>query len=171
MENVVENPVENPRKTPAAPMPFEAFRPGQTFDGPSFVLQEEHIRRFAEISGDRNPIHLDPDFAGRTIHRGVIAHGLLLAAILSGMAYARGLLGANVLALEASEERYLRPARPGDLLLGELVIRETDPEAARRYGRVVWDTRLRKRLADGQELPVMSAVWTTLIFKQAWLRT
>ncbi len=35
------------------------------------------IRDYAEITGDYNPIHLDPEFAAKTPMGGVIAHGTL----------------------------------------------------------------------------------------------
>lgn len=35
------------------------------------------IRDYADITGDYNPIHLDPEFAAKTSMGGVIAHGTL----------------------------------------------------------------------------------------------
>jgi len=40
----------------------------------------EQIRAYAEASGDRNPIHLDEDFARSVGLPGVIAHGMLTMA-------------------------------------------------------------------------------------------
>lgn len=41
--------------------------------------------RFARISGDDNPIHVDPAFTARTRFGRTVAHGMLLASILWGM--------------------------------------------------------------------------------------
>ncbi|MGE3832884.1 MAG: MaoC family dehydratase [Parvibaculaceae bacterium] len=41
------------------------------------------IDAFAEISGDRNPVHLDADFAARTPFKERIAHGMLTASFIS----------------------------------------------------------------------------------------
>lgn len=46
-------------------------------------ITEKDIRLFADISGDYNPLHLDPDFASRTIFRQRIAHGMLTASLIS----------------------------------------------------------------------------------------
>ena len=43
----------------------------------------EDIKRFAEVSGDFNPVHLDEEFAKKTIFKGRIAHGFLTASFIS----------------------------------------------------------------------------------------
>ena len=43
----------------------------------------EEIKRFAEVSGDFNPVHLDEEFAKKTIFKGRIAHGFLTASFIS----------------------------------------------------------------------------------------
>lgn len=46
----------------------------------------EQIAEYAEASGDRNPIHLDGDFARSVGLPGVIAHGMLQMGILASVA-------------------------------------------------------------------------------------
>ena len=52
------------------------------------IVTLEDIRDYAEASGDRNPLHLDHDFARSVGFAGVIAHGMLtmghLASCLTG---------------------------------------------------------------------------------------
>lgn len=43
----------------------------------SLHIDMQAIRDYADITGDYNPIHLDPDFAAKTPMGGVIAHGTL----------------------------------------------------------------------------------------------
>ena len=43
----------------------------------------EDIKRFAEVSGDFNPVHLDEEFAKKTIFKRRIAHGFLTASFIS----------------------------------------------------------------------------------------
>ncbi|MBX2988743.1 MAG: MaoC family dehydratase [Bdellovibrionaceae bacterium] len=43
----------------------------------------EMVRKFAEVSGDFNPIHLDEEYAKTTRFGRCIAHGMLSAALIS----------------------------------------------------------------------------------------
>lgn len=40
---------------------------------------------FAGLSGDNNPIHVDPEFSARTRFGKTVAHGALLCAVLRGL--------------------------------------------------------------------------------------
>jgi len=40
---------------------------------------------FAVLSGDDNPIHVDPEFSARTRFGRTVAHGLLLCSVLRGL--------------------------------------------------------------------------------------
>ncbi len=48
-------------------------------------ITEEDIHLFAEVSGDRNPIHLDADYAERTLFGRRIAHGFLIGSLISAV--------------------------------------------------------------------------------------
>jgi len=49
------------------------------------LVKSSDVVGFAEISGDRNPIHLSEHFAARTPFRGRIAHGLYTASLISAV--------------------------------------------------------------------------------------
>lgn len=48
-------------------------------------VTDELIRKFAEVSGDYNPIHLDEEFAKTTRFGKRIAHGMLSGAFISAV--------------------------------------------------------------------------------------
>jgi acyl dehydratase len=50
---------------------------GETFEVKAVFTQED-FDRFAGLSGDDNPIHVDPDFSARTRFGRTVAHGMLL---------------------------------------------------------------------------------------------
>ena len=48
-------------------------------------LPEADIIKYAEVSGDTNPVHLDADFAATTMFKERIAHGMLTAGFISAV--------------------------------------------------------------------------------------
>lgn len=48
-----------------------------------FSFLQEDVIKFADASGDNNPIHLDPTFAVKTIFKRTIIHGFLGGSIFS----------------------------------------------------------------------------------------
>ena len=51
----------------------------------SRLVTDELVRKFAEVSGDYNPIHLDEEFASKTRFGRRIAHGMLSGAFISAV--------------------------------------------------------------------------------------
>ena len=51
----------------------------------SKTVKDEDIRIFAEVTGDKNPLHLDDEFASKTIFKRKIAHGFLTAGLISSV--------------------------------------------------------------------------------------
>lgn len=46
------------------------------------IFSQEEFNRFAALSGDDNPIHVDPEFAAGTRFGRTVAHGMLLYAVI-----------------------------------------------------------------------------------------
>ncbi|MGE0045506.1 MAG: MaoC family dehydratase [Hyphomonadaceae bacterium] len=63
---------------------FEDLFVGQ-FAESSNVVTEAVVVAFAEVSGDKNPVHLDASYAAGTPFKERIAHGMLSAAYISAM--------------------------------------------------------------------------------------
>ena len=62
--------------------PYDELQVGQKA---TFIraVQERDVQLFAEVSGDRNPVHLDADYAAGTAFKERIAHGMLTGALVS----------------------------------------------------------------------------------------
>ena len=61
---------------------FEDLTPGMSAVF-SKTVTEADLLMFAGVSGDTNPLHLDEDFASRTMFESRIAHGMLTASLIS----------------------------------------------------------------------------------------
>lgn len=73
------------------------------------VASAAAIRTYAELTGDMNPIHIDPVFAATTAMGGIIAHGTMsLSLIWEALASA---LGPQRIARTTLEARFLAPVR------------------------------------------------------------
>jgi 3-hydroxybutyryl-CoA dehydratase len=64
------------------PLATQTFTVGQTFIYEQ-VIDDRLVRAFAEVSGDRNPIHLDDAIAKTSKFGQRIAHGAILFGIIS----------------------------------------------------------------------------------------
>jgi 3-hydroxybutyryl-CoA dehydratase len=51
----------------------------------SKTISEEDVIKFADVTGDKNPIHLDEDYAATTIFGQRISHGMLVAGFISAV--------------------------------------------------------------------------------------
>jgi len=69
---------------PLRTLHFEDLALGMTETLSKTVLASDVVG-FAEVSGDRNPIHLSEHFAARTPFRTRIAHGLYTASLISAV--------------------------------------------------------------------------------------
>jgi len=49
------------------------------------TIQQADVDAFAEVTGDRNPVHLDETFAQQTRFGRRIAHGMLTASLISSV--------------------------------------------------------------------------------------
>lgn len=80
----------------------------------SVVLTEDMLRAFASLSGDENPLHVDPEHAVKAGFRGPVAHGLLTSALYSRLV-GMYLPGRHAL-LHGIDVDFVSPAYAGDKL-------------------------------------------------------
>ena len=94
----------------------------------SKTISDDDIRAFADATGDRNPLHLDEEFAKQTRFGGRIAHGMLSASLISAV-IANELPGQGSIYLGQTLQ-FVAPVFPGDTVTARVTvsaIREDKP--------------------------------------------
>lgn len=105
--------------------PYSALEVGQTASYEKSV-EERDIQLFAAMSGDRNPVHLDAEYAAATPFKERIAHGMFSGALISA-AVACTLPGPGTIYLGQTMS-FTRPVKLGDTLTVRLEILEKLPK-------------------------------------------
>ncbi len=83
------------------------------------------IEAFAGVSGDYNPVHMDPEFAAKTIFKQVIAHGLLTASFISTV-FGMKIPGPGAIYVSQSLN-FKAPVRVGDEVSARVVVVDLMP--------------------------------------------
>jgi 3-hydroxybutyryl-CoA dehydratase len=95
----------------------------------SKTVKSTDVVGFAELSGDRNPIHLSEHFAAKTIFRHRIAHGLYTASLLSAVIGTR-LPGPGAIYLSQTLN-FKAPVKIGDTVTAKVEVVELIPKGNR----------------------------------------
>ena len=84
------------------------------------------VELYAEITGDRNPLHFDADFVGRTRFGRLVAQGGITSGMLNALV-AMDLPGPGTVFMSQSL-RYLAPTYLGDTLTAEVEVLAVKPD-------------------------------------------
>jgi 3-hydroxybutyryl-CoA dehydratase len=141
---------------------FEDLTVGMT-EKLSKTISSSDVVGFAEVTGDRNPIHLSEHFAAKTPFKTRIAHGLYTASLISAVLGTR-LPGPG--AVYISQTLHFRaPVKIGDNVEVSVTVADLDPERRRARltcicvvgGEVVLDgealVKVPSQSASGRPLP------------------
>ena len=90
------------------------------------VVAEGDIQRFTEISGDRNPLHYDSEFAEATRFGGIVVQGGITSGILNAVV-AEDLPGPGTVFLHV-DWSFRAPVRPGDAITGAVEVLEASED-------------------------------------------
>jgi 3-hydroxybutyryl-CoA dehydratase len=93
------------------------------------TISEADVIKFAEVSGDTNPVHLNEDYAKTTMFGGRIAHGILTAGLISAVLGTK-LPGPGAIYLSQSL-KFRAPVKLGDEATAQVVVTAIDQEKRR----------------------------------------
>ena len=86
------------------------------------TITDEDVEKFAEVSGDYNPIHFDEKYAKSTQFNGLIVHGAIGVGLISSV-LANKLPGPGTILL-SQEFKYRAPVRRNDVITSKVEIIE-----------------------------------------------
>lgn len=96
-------------------------------------IDDDQTYRYADASGDRNPIHIDPEFAKNMAGLpGIIVHGMCTMAFAS-KAVLHGLCGSDPARLRRIRARFSKPVFPGQTITTRAWLESAHGESA-HYG-------------------------------------
>ena len=86
------------------------------------TITEEDVMKFAEVSGDYNPLHVNPEFAKTQMFGEQVAHGVISVGLISAV-LGMELFGPGILYGEQSV-RFIKPVYFGDELTAVATVKE-----------------------------------------------
>ena len=114
------------------------------------TITEADVSAFAQISGDTNPVHLDKEYAAKSIFKERIAHGMLTAGLISAVLGTQ-LPGVGSIYLSQSL-KFLAPVKLGDTVEAEVEVIEKLEEKNRVRLRTVCRNQSGQVVIDGEAL-------------------
>lgn len=124
---------------------YEDFEPGRVLDAGARTITDADIARFAELSGDRNPLHTDEAYARGTVFGSRVAHGALGIAVVTGLVSQAGFTRDSLVALSGLSWRFRAPVRPGDSVTATLRVVERHDRGRPDRGTVVLAVTVRNQ--------------------------
>ncbi len=124
-------------------------------------VSQDRINQFAEVTGDHQFIHVNPELAAQTPFGTTIAHGYLTLSLLSGMAYsvlpgiAATKMGVNY---GLNSVRFLAPVKSGKRIRGHFRMHDV---AERTPGVIQTIVTVSVEIED-EAKPALAAEWVTL---------
>lgn len=93
------------------------------------TITDSLVGSYADLTGDKNPIHLDEGYAKKTFFKKRIAHGMLVSSFISSI-IANDFPGEGSIYL-SQELKFLKPCYIGDEL--EYVVKQVDKLNSKFY--------------------------------------
>lgn len=142
------------------PLGFEDLQLGDSWISASRIVTEDDIQQFADLTGDRDPLHVDPVFAADGPFGKPIAHGLLGISFLAGLSsVAPRVLTSAFVSIRSWS--FAKPVYIGDRVHVSTEVLDLKPHG-RRHGEVHWHRKLINQ--DGQT--VQEGIFVTLVSRK-----
>jgi acyl dehydratase len=127
---------------------YEDFEIGREFLSAARLVSQADVEAFADLSGDRNPIHLDETAAREAGFPAPVAQGVLGLALATGLASGLELTRGSLVALVGLTWRFSAPVYPGDRLVLHLQVASRRATTSPARGVVTFAGELRNQRGE-----------------------
>jgi len=114
-------------------------------------VTEDHVRKYAEISGDRNPLHFDPSFAAGTTFGRLVVQGGLTTGLLHALV-AMDMPGPGTVFL-SQNWKFVAPVYVGDTITAHAEVVHVHPR------KPVTELRVRVTRDSGEQTVLEGEAW------------
>ena len=124
------------------------------------TVDQNLINQFADVTGDHQFIHVDPEAAARTPFGGTIAHGFLVVSLLPRITYPliKGLLDHGVMINYGFDKlRFVTPVKNGKKIRVRMAFEQLQPKSP---GFLIHQALTIE--IEGEEKPAVAARWLAL---------
>ena len=136
---------------------FEDLKIGQSWKTADRTVSEADVLGFAELTGDHDPLHVDPEFAKQTPFGRQIAHGLFGLSLVAGLGIECPKI-CTIAFVSIMEWKFLKPIFFGDSVHAVAEVVEKRP-SGRRRGVVIW----KRQLINQDGVVVQEGILETLV--------
>lgn len=128
-----------------------------------FLMDQERISAFADVTEDHMFLHVDPDAAAATPFGGTIAHGLLTLSMMPVMAYQAvpGISGTKMgVNYGYNRIRFMAPVPSGKRIRGRFVVKSVEPKSDGRQ-EITHEATIE---IEGEDKPALVGEWLTMVW-------
>jgi acyl dehydratase len=123
---------------------WEEFKVGEVLTTGRRTVDGGDVSRFAGLTGDFNPLHIDAEFARTTPFGERVAHGILTLAVSNGQQNLAGWFEGTTFALLGLDRvKFTRPVKFGDTVHTEMTVKEVKASSKPDRGVVVFDVAVK----------------------------
>lgn len=127
-------------------LPIEEIKTGMKASY-SQTITDADVKSFSGISGDKNPIHMDENYAEKSHFKKRIAHGLMSASYFSAL-FGTKIPGEGCVYVSQSLE-FKRPVYIGDTVTATVIVEKIDLKKRRVFFRTICEVN-NKLVIDGK---------------------
>ena len=120
-----------------------------------FNFSQEDVIRFAEATGDKNPVHLSEEYASKTMFKRPIMHGMLSASLFSKV-FGTLFPGEGTIYLKQNLS-FLKPMYVNTDYVAEFTVKELIPAKNRAVVETLIKEKASQQICTSGEATVMNS--------------